>query len=650
MTLTRNSKADLRAEIDQHLIAGNYTQAQAALQQLWLVERTSATAHYVVSCYERLRPFVNLTPCRVAILRSFTLEPALPLLKAEALLGGIDVTVYIADFDNYAQQILDPSSALYDFQPDTVILAVQTRDIAPKIWEDYTDHAREEMEAYADNLVSTLAEWIRVFRSRIGANLILHTFEKPAYARAGVLDAQCGNGQLTIIQQMNDRLQDLAAEHAGVYVLDYDGLIARRGRENWHDERKWLTMRMPIAAENLPVLTQEWLRFLHPLTGRVAKVVVTDLDNTLWGGVVGEDGIDGIQVDNEYPGAGYRALQRALLDLYNRGILLAISSKNNEEEALEVFRRHPGMLLKLDHFASVQLNWEPKADNLRRIAEELNVGLDSLVFLDDNPTERQSIRMALPEVSVIELPADSTRYAHAVRQHPLFERVASSAEDRERTRYYAEQRQRRDFEKGASSLEEFYQSLAQTVEIARVSKETLGRTEQLIKKTNQFNLTTRRYSEAQIAQFASDPDWNVYTVRVRDCFGDNGTVGVCITHREGTACEVDTLLLSCRVIGRTVETAILSFLVEEGRTRGVTRLEGWFLPTRKNKPAESFYSSNNFKLKETTESGSLWSLDLREAEVRCPPWIRLHVDGEFAAQASASLIEAAATMPSGSAT
>jgi FkbH-like protein len=628
MTLPRNSRTELRAEIDGQMAGGNWAQALAALGGLWRADRTSSTAFYVISCFERLRPHVNLTPCRVAILRSYTLEPAIPVLRAEALMGGLDIAVQMADFDNYSQQILDPASALDEFKPDVVIFAVQTRDIAPDIWDNHTSASAEHQASRVEEIAGNIREWAQVFRSRSSASMILHTFERPSHPRAGVLDAQSANGQVALIQRLNQRMQEMASEILGVYLLDYDALVSRAGRAAWHDEKKWLTMRMPIRAENLPALAQEWLRFVHPLMGRIGKVLVTDLDNTLWGGVIGEDGIEGIQLGREYPGAGYDALQRAILDLYNRGILLAISSKNNEADAMTALN-HPDMVLRADHFASLRLNWNPKAENLCEIAEELNVGLDSLVFLDDNPVERDSVRAALPQVTVIELPADSLSYANALRECPMFERLTTSAEDRQRTTYYVQERQRRDIEKSVPSLTDFYYSLNQTIEIVPLSSATLGRISQLTKKTNQFNLTTKRYNEAEMTEFAGKPGSSVYAAKVGDRFGDNGLVGVCLTRLQGDACEIDTFLLSCRVIGRTVETAILSFLVKDALTKGATRLQGWFLPTAKNKPSESFYQTHGFQLLEQTEAGSLWSLDLREANVECPPWIMLNAPEEM---------------------
>ena len=417
----------------------------------------------------------------------------------------------------------------------------------------------------------------------------------PARRSSGVLDAQTEPSQSAAIRKINDAVRGLAAEYRGIYVLDYDALVARHGRARWSDDRKWLTARLPIAAENLIHMAREWLRFLVPLAGKTAKALVVDLDNTLWGGVIGEDGMTGIRCNAEYPGAAYQALQRAMLDLTQRGILLAVCSKNNPDDAMEALNHHPGMLVRPKHFAAMRINWQDKAQNLREIAAELNIGTDALAFMDDNPVEREQVRAALPEVFVIEMPSDPLGYAAALRDCPAFERLALSAEDQQRTAIYAEQQQRSQAEQNFQSKEDFYRFLEQEAEIDAVQPATLARIAQLTQKTNQFNLTTRRYTEQQIADLAADPQWQVMSIRVKDRFGDHGLVGVAITHDEGDACEIDTFLLSCRVIGRTVESALLSYLAEGASSRRRRRLSGWFLPTKKNVPARDFYQQHGFE-------------------------------------------------------
>jgi FkbH-like protein len=434
--------------------------------------------------------------------------------------------------------------------------------------------------------------------------------------------------QAEAFQEINREVRKAAREQRGVYVLDYDALIARHGRSGWGDDRKWLTVRMPFAAGHVGDMAREWMRFLRPLSGKVAKAVAVDLDNTLWGGVIGEDGIDGIKLGDEYPGAAYREVQRALLDLRRRGILLAVCSKNNPSDAMEVLERHPEMLLRPEHFAAIRIDWNDKAGNLREIAAELNIGIDAMAFLDDNPVERQQVRGDLPEVAVIELPADAPQFARAIREAPVFERLALSAEDAQRGDMYRVQRERQKLESAAGSREDFYRSLEQEAEIGRVTGATLARVAQLTQKTNQFNLTTRRYTEQEIERMSDSPDWRVYWLRVRDRFSDNGLVGVAALRRNGHAWEIDTLLLSCRVIGRTVETAFLAYLIDETVGAGASVIEGWFLPTKKNAPASEFYSSHGFRLAEETGKGARWVLDLPQQAVRYPEWIRMTRHGE----------------------
>lgn len=620
-TLSRS----LRDEIVGHLREATWGQARASIGELWRTQPNAATAAFVSRCYDKLLPHVRLTCSRVAVLRSFTIEPVVSIFRAAGLAAGLDLTIHVCPFNAYAPELLDPNSGLYAFQPDVAILAVQTRDVAPRLWDTWADLRDGEARAAVQEVVEAFRTWIETFRVHSPAYLVVHGLETPAHPSHGLLDGHGECCQVEAIRQVNQEIRRIALQTSGVYYLDYDALIAQHGRLRWHDEQKWLTMRLPIAAANLAHLADEWLRFLHPLTGTVSKVLVTDLDNTLWGGVVGEDGTAGIQVGREYPGAAYLAVQRALRDLRHRGILLAVCSKNNASDALRVLDEHPEMLLRRDDFAAMRINWNDKSANLREIASELNVGTDALAFLDDSPVERSRVRAALPEVAVIELEEDPGTFARSLRQCARLDRLTLSSEDRDRHRMYVEQRERRQLANRAGSLEEFYRSLQQRVEIAPVSNETCARVAQLTQKTNQFNLTTKRYSDQQIQSLATAPGWRVYSVRVRDRFGDNGIVGVVIANIQDTAWKIDTFLLSCRVIGRTVETAVLSFLVEKARRSGATSVEGSFVPTEKNAPAADFYPAHGFQKTGSRGKSTLWSLTMQADLGQCPSWIELSV-------------------------
>jgi FkbH-like protein len=450
--------------------------------------------------------------------------------------------------------------------------------------------------------------------------------EVPFRAADGIMDWQRPGGQSAAFREINRRIANLPSEYRGVYLLNYDGLIAEAGRTNWHSEQNWATSRLPWSAEALPRLAAEWVRFLHPLTGRSCKALAVDLDNTLWGGVIGEDGIEGIQLAEDGPGVAFVNLQRAILDLHHRGILLAICSKNNSAEALEVLEKHPAMLLRPEHFAALRINWNDKAENLREIAGELNLGIDSIAFLDDNPAERAWVRSQEPDVTVIELPEDPLEYARTLREAPVFERLTVSTEDRERNRYYQQQRQRKDLKRDGTSLEDFYRSLSTVVEIAPVTATTLPRVAQLTQKTNQFNLTTKRYTEQQIAALTADPGWGVYAVTVRDRFGDNGITGVAIVRDRAAVHEIDTFLLSCRVIGRTVETAMLAHLARKAKECGATTLAGEFVPTRRNVPARDTYLRHGFRCVTEIETGSRWEFDLAGGvRIETPSWLDVKI-------------------------
>jgi FkbH-like protein len=633
-TPAEHNPPNLRAEVDGLIAEGAFDLASRRLAQLWRRDPASATASFVTSRLEQLRDKTRdklaLTKFKLAILRSFTVEPIVPLLRAEAFAYGIDLEVHVGDFNTYVQDMLDSQSSLSRFAPNAVVLAVRTDQAAPELWRDFADLAPEVAQQAAERVVRGYEQWIGAFRKNSQATLIIHSLERPSTPSLGVLDDQSEAGQSGLIRQINRELLRIAAGFHGVYTLDYDALVARQGSEHWHDERKWLTARLPIAAGHLLQMAREWMRFIVPLSGRTAKVLVVDLDNTLWGGIIGEDGMNGIKVGPEYPGAAYQALQRALLDLSRKGILLAVCSKNNIDDAMEALEKHPGMLVRAKHFAALRINWTDKAQNLREIAQELNVGIDALAFLDDNPFEREQVRAALPEVTVIDLshndvPRNPLEYAAAVRNCAAFERLTLSSEDQQRTEMYAVQKQRAGAEQSFQSKEDFFRFLEQEAELEPVSDLTLARVAQLTQKTNQFNLTTRRYTEPQIAQMAKQPEWHIFSIRVRDRFGDHGLVGVAIAHDEGEQCEVDTFLLSCRVIGRTVETALLAHLAESAAQRGRKRLVGWFLPTKKNAPARDFYPQHGFERQETNGAGSLWTLDLKSSNLRCPDWIKLKI-------------------------
>jgi FkbH-like protein len=614
--------ASLLDRIDEAIALGAPALALALLRQHYATRPTLSTASGVIERVGRLGRAAGLAPCKLFVLRSFTVEPVVPLLRAQAMLHGIDLEVAVGEFNAYPQEVLDPGSALHAFAPDVVLFALQTRDLVPALWSG----GGPEAGAAVDRALGDLGAWVERLRAGSRAQILALSFCPPVWSSAGLLDAQAADGQAALIGRLNHGLRGIAAAVPGTTVVDYEGLVARHGRQRWHDERKWLTARMPIAADCLAPFADELVRALVALRGKTRKAMVVDLDNTLWGGVVGEDGPQGIALGAEYPGAAFQALQRALKDLVDRGILLAIASKNNEADAREVLSDHPGMVLRPTDFAATRINWNDKAGSLRELAAELNIGLDSLVFLDDNPVERERVRAEVPEVAVLDLPEDPMQFAAVVRGCLWFDRATLTDEDRARTRQYAQQRERAALESSAGSVEEFLASLEMSMIAARPSAQTVARVAQLTQKTNQFNTTTRRRTDEEVRALVEAPGSEVWQYAVRDRFGDNGIVGVGILSVDGTRAELDTFLMSCRVIGRTVETAMLSHLAARARDRGAGELRGWFHPTRKNAPAAGFFAGHGFREAERAGDSVCWALELAAAPA-VPRWISLVTEG-----------------------
>jgi FkbH-like protein len=360
------------------------------------------------------------------------------------------------------------------------------------------------------------------------------------------------------------------------------------------------------------------------LKSRTKKCIVLDLDNTLWGGIIGEDGIEGIKLGNTAPGIEYLDFQRSLLGLYNRGIILAICSKNNYDDAIKVFQEHPFQILKEEHFAAMRINWQNKATNIAELAKEINIGLDSIVFFDDNPVERSIVSQAHPEVLVVDMPKNPRLYRETLENLEVFDVLSLTKEDMARGEMYAGKRKRAELETSMESIEDFLRTLEMKVRIKPVDDFDTPRVVQLIGKTNQFNLTTRRYTDAEVQKFREGDSSIVYSMAVTDKFGDEGVVGVVIVKQKNEDWWIDTFLMSCRVIGRSVETAMLAKIVKDARAQGASRIIGEYIPTKKNPPAAKVYEDHGFGMStETDEGGTRWTLNLETDTVDVPEWIEL---------------------------
>lgn len=565
----------------------------------------------------------GLKPVKLALLSSFSIEFAQDAILAWGLANGLRIEAYRAGFGAFRQEILDAGSGLYAFAPDVVILAAEGADWMPRAYGDF-DPATGSFDAHVQSFGTEARMLFEAFRARSKAPLLVHDFASPEWLQLGILDGRQAAGQRRFVQALNDTLRATALPLADVHVVDYEALVARHGAAQWYDARMRLYARAPIAQPMAGHLAAEYMKFLRSFTGLSRKCLVVDLDNTLWGGVIGEDGMTGIRLGTEYPGSAFVEFQRAILSLRSRGVLLAVASKNNPADAGQVFDQHAAMVLKREHFADMQVHWEPKSVSLERIATRLSIGLEHIVFVDDNPTECEQVRGALPMVTVIQLPPRPEEYVRTLMRDGWFDSVSATAEDARRGELYQQRAKAEEMRAGAGNLEDFYRGLEMEIEIVPATQATLARTAQLTQKTNQLNVTTRRYSEAEVAQRMADPRWHVLTVTVRDRFGDNGIVGVMMAHEADGALDLDTFLLSCRVIGRTVETAMLAQLCDIAASAGLSAVTGCLIPTEKNHPVRGVFPDHGFERTAGDDGGTThWRLPLPQRRIACPEWFRV---------------------------
>ncbi|MBE3144756.1 MAG: HAD family hydrolase [Planctomycetes bacterium] len=555
---------------------------------------------------------------RLALLSSTTTDLAAPILQLACFREWIDAELYVAPYGNLRQEILDPASGLYAFGPDFVIMAFNWRDAnLPSFVENPDTHVKRVVSEF-EHLWQTLLQ-------RRACHIILHNFDIPCVDSYGHLGGTIPGGVSHTLREINRRLLELVP--STVTVLDLERVSAIYGKHRWFDTVYWHLAKQYPSAEALPWLVNHQVALLRAALGLSKKVLVLDLDNTLWGGVIGEDGLSGIRLGPPSAvGEAYQAFQKYALELKERGVLLVVCSKNNLEDAQLPFLRHDATVLHLEDFAIFRANWFDKTTNLREIANKLNLGLDSFVFLDDNPVERALVRGELPEIAVPELAKDPSTFVDTLERGLYFESLTLSQEDRERHQSYRANVLRDDIKTASGSLDEFLANLNMEAEIGSFNEGVLTRVVQLIGKTNQFNLTTRRHSEELVRRtMASEEYWTQY-FKLRDRFGDNGLIGIVIAHQIPVAkktWEIDTWLMSCRVIGRGMEHFMLRTLIEAARAKGVKNIIGVYIPTLKNTMVSELYPQLGFEKLSETDSELSFILDIETHKMLAKDFIRI---------------------------
>ncbi len=541
----------------------------------------------------------GLEPVKLAVLGSATISHLPPGLRVAGLRRGLAIEVYEAPYGLYLQELMDSASGLYAFRPQTLLIALDARHVAAL--------------GQPESALQTLRSCWRQARTSLGCQVIQQTVMPVLPELMGNNEPRLEHSPAAIVARVNELLRPASAEE-GVDLLAIDRFTAADGLATWHDPGIWHRSKHEVHPSATEAYGEQVVRLIAAAHGRSSKCLVLDLDNTLWGGVIGDDGLDGITLgQGSGTGEAFLEFQRYAKALSERGIILAVCSKNDEKNALEPFEKHPEMQLKRSDIACFVANWTDKASNLRHIAKSLNIGLDALVFADDNPVERALVRRELPMVAVPELPEDPALYAPTIAAAGYFEGIQITAEDRLRSQQYQANAERERLQENVTDMASYLASLQMVMTARPFDTVGLTRITQLINKTNQFNLMTGRMTEAQVQACMADPHVVTLQVRLADRFGDNGIIAILIARASGLEATIETWLMSCRVLGRQVEEACLQVLVERCQGLGVKRLIGLYRPTEKNGMVREMYRTLGFSLLSEQPDGSTrWQLDLSE--------------------------------------
>ena len=566
----------------------------------------------------------NLRRLKTYLVRSVTVEPMLPALAVEAVLAGFQLESTTGGYGSYMDDLLNPASELLRAEADLVFVLLDVEDIAGRLPGLCADGRGEGVEAELEECALRVGHMLQTYRSHARGRLVLAGCVLPETSSLGVVgDANFAWSLPHAVAHLNRLLREQCAAVADCVFCDLDAEAARYGRVAWSDPRMFLASRLPVAAAAFRPWARALVRTASVLFRAPRKVLCTDLDNTLWAGVLGEDGPAGIGTGSAFPGNCYLAYQRYLKQLSQRGILLAMVSKNNPADVEEAFTlRAADLALTPDDFVARKIGWNEKVEALRELAEELSLGLDSFLFVDDNPVECEAVRRHLPEVAVVEVPVDEPwTLVRKLADEAFFDTITVTADDRARTLEYKAQTERAALSQTSGSREEFLASLGIICTLGSALDAPLARSVQLLGKTNQFNLTTRRYAAAELEALAARPGNLALAVRVRDRFGDAGVVGLLLAVREGDRLRIDSLLLSCRVIGRGIESALLAQAAAHAAHTGCRWLAGEYLETKKNAPCSTFYAEHGFTSDDP--SGSQWQLDLHRTMPEAPAFLTL---------------------------
>jgi len=585
---------DLRETVARLTAQGDHRAAWAALSDALLSKPTSATCHLVSELLHGVDPAgAGLVDVGVALLTNYTADPLAPILRARAVPSGLHVRTYVPGFNTWMQEIVDPDSELRRLAPQVVVIDLSPDLLCPQLNREFLSLDRAAVTHAIDVAASAVIEAVQSLCAWSPAVVLVHAMPRPFGPTLGILDAGPAS-QRAAFERLNQQIASALAG-ANVHLVDTDRMIAELGAGGWRDARHWATATMPYTPAAMHRIAEEHLRYLRAVSGRIRKVLVLDLDDTLWGGVLGERGDAGIDLGPTYPGNAFVDFQHAVAELQRRGVILAINSANDAEHALRVIEAHPSMVLRPTAFAAHRINWRDKAQNMQELANELGLGLDSFVFVDDSDAECTRMRQALPEVLTCQLRGDPAGHAYWLRTSGMFDSLAYSEDDRNRGAMYRAEAARTQHREAVGSLEAYLESLAMELTAELVGPSTLARAADLTQRTNQFNMTTRRMTVDALREWATAPHREACVFTLTDRFGSHGIVAVATLDGLGEPeVRIADLLVSCRVLKRGVEHAILGLLIARARERGSRTIVGEVRPTARNASFAEFYRAAGF--------------------------------------------------------
>ena len=542
-----------------------------------------------------IKPKNHKNKIRIAFVGSFTLNGFEETIQVQCNDEKINCTTYNSPYNQFNQEVLNENSNLYKFKPDIIFLLIDTRTILEDSFYFSNIDYEDEKKKYAIKKFNEIKNLIEIVTKKIQSKIVITNFTIPTYTSLGIYESKIEYGIKEIILDLNKKLKILSKDIDSCYVYDFNSFVTRFGEKNILDYKKMNYGDIKINFDMIPYLIYDFLGYVKPILGLNKKCIVLDLDNTLWGNIIGEDGFEGIQIGPYPEGRSFVEFQKVIKSLSENGIILAINSKNNQKDAMKVINEHPHMVLREKDFSCIKINWNDKISNMKQISNELNIGLDSIVFFDDDPVNRELLRMSIPEINTIELPRDSSTYAQILRNLNDFNTLKITKDDMERKIMYGQEQNRQKLESNTENLNEYLKKLNIKIKIKLDDKITISRISQLILKTNQFNLTTKRYPEEQIKEFVENETMIVGCSEVEDKFGENGITNVFIIKTKSNEWVIDTFLLSCRVMGRGIEEGILGKILEIAKSKGIEKITATFIPTEKNKPSENFLENYGFK-------------------------------------------------------